>query len=96
MKETSVSTGQDYQAEGYQAVSALCVNSSVNDSTKMTVEECLPPEDTKAKEMFKTAHFVWLNLLKKCCVTFVRSTYQLHNLMVKANQVFYKNKSTCI
>lgn len=37
-----------------------------------------------------------INLLKKCCVTFVRSTYQLHNLMVKANQVFYKNKSTCI
>ena len=35
-----------------------------------------------------------INLLKKCCVTFVRSTYQLHNL--KANQVFYKNKSTCI
>lgn len=60
MKETSVSTGEDYQAEGYQAVSALVVLTHVNDSTKMTVEECLPPQDTKAKEMLKTAHFVWL------------------------------------
>lgn len=32
----------------------------MNDSTKMTVEECLPPQDMKAKEMLKTAHFVWL------------------------------------
>lgn len=72
----------------------------MNDSTKMTVEECLPPQDMKAKEMLKTAHFVWLyfhiaNKLVKEVLCHICQIH-LHNLMVKANQVFYKNKSTCI